>query len=197
MTMEPTSSCSPDIRRALDFFTSVSPLSSAARDALSHCMALESFPRKHCFQQAKRPATHLFMVAKGLVRSFYQHNNRDITLLLGMESCIVCAMDSLLCGKPAYYNIETLEDSDIISISYADLERLYSEFHEIERLGRLMISQYYLELDQSLRSQRFLSARERYQELMEKQPELLQRAPLQFVASYLGMSAETLSRIRG
>ncbi|MGE7773069.1 Crp/Fnr family transcriptional regulator [Chitinophaga sp. NPDC101104] len=195
--METTSSDSTDIGRALDFFASVSPLSAAARDALSHCMALDSFPRKHCFQLAKRPATHLFIVAKGLVRSFYQHNNREITLLLGMESCIVCAMDSLLSGSPSYYSIETLEDSDIISISYADLERLYSEFHEIERLGRLMISQYYLEQDQSLRSQRFLSARERYQELMQKQPELLQRVPLQFVASYLGMSAETLSRIRG
>lgn len=137
------------------------------------------------------------MVARGLVRSFYLHENREVTLLLGMESCIVCAMDSILSGKPSYYNIETLEESDIISIAYADLERLYSEFHEIERLGRLMISQYYLEQDQGLRSLRFLSARERYQELLDNQPELLQRVPLQYVASYLGMTAETLSRIRG
>lgn len=197
MPMESSFSCSPEIERALDYFAAVSPLSVGAREALSHCLLLDNFPRKHLIQQARRPATHLFIVSKGLVRSYFQQANREITLLLGMERCVVCAMDSLLSGSPSYYNIETLEESEIISISYDDLERLYSEFHEIERLGRLMISQYYLQQDQELRSLRCLSARERYQEVLEKQPELLQRVPLQYVASYLGMSAETLSRIRG
>lgn len=197
MLMETSFSCSPEIERALDYFAAVSPLSAAAREALSHCLLLDAFPKKHLLQQSRRPATHLFIVSKGLVRSYFQRGNREVTLLLGMERCVICAMDSLLSGKPAYYNIETLEESEIISISYADLERLYSEFHEIERLGRLMISQYYLQQDQELRSLRILSARERYQEILEKQPELLQRVPLQYVASFLGMSAETLSRIRG
>lgn len=195
--MESSYSATSAIARALDYFASVSPLSPAGRDALSHALMLESIPKKQFLQQARRPATHLFIVSKGLVRSYYQHGNREETLLLGMEGCIVCAMDSLLSGMPAYYNIETLEDSEIISISYEELDRLYGEFHEIERLGRLMISQYYLEQDEGLRSLRFLSARERYLELMQKQPELLLRVPLQYVASYLGMTPETLSRIRG
>lgn len=187
---------SPAIARALDHFEAVSPLTEAARKAISHCLILESYPKKYLLQQTRRPATHLFIVASGMVRSYYLHENKEVTLLLGQEQCIVCAMDNLLSGEPAYYNIETLEDSEIISISYADLERLYTTFHEIERLGRLMISQYYLEMDHGLRSLRFKSARERYLELMEKQPGLLQRAPLQYLASYLGMSSETLSRIR-
>lgn len=197
MTMEPQFSGSPAIGWALDYFASVSPLSPSAREALSQHMFLESYPKKFTLQQARRPAQHLFLVAHGLVRSFYPEDNREVTLLLGMEGCVVCALDSLLSGKPAYYQIETLEDSEIIAIAYHDLERLYQEHHEIERLGRMMISMYYLQQDEELRSLRFRSARERYLDLMEKQPEILQRVPLQYVASYLGMTAETLSRIRG
>ncbi len=197
MNMDPQFSGSPAISWALDYFASVSPLSPAAREALSQYMFLESYPKKYTLQQARRPAQHLFLVACGLVRSFYPEDNREVTLLLGMEGCVVCALDSHLSGRPAYYQIETLEDSEIIAIAYQDLERLYQKHHEIERLGRMMISMYYLQQDEELRSLRFKSARERYISLMEKQPEILQRVPLQYVASYLGMTAETLSRIRG
>lgn len=181
----------------LRFFSTVTPLSPAATEALCSCLVLEKYPRRHLLSRQHRVATHLFIVGKGLLRVYYSHQGKEVTTSFGLENCVICAMDSLLSHEPSYYNIETLEESEIISIAYSDLEALYNDFHEIERLGRLMISRYYLEQETALRSLRFRTAEERYHELAATSPELLQRAPLGHLASYLGITQATLSRIRG
>lgn len=180
----------------LKFFHSVAPLSAAAREALSSCLYVETYPKKHVIHHQQRVATHLYIVSKGMLRGYYDHDGKEVTIHLGMENCVMCAMDSILSQKPSYYSLDTIEDSEVISIRYSDLEALYDEYHEIERLGRLMISQYYLEQEVALRSLRFKTAEERYSELMETAPELLQRTPLGYLASYLGITPATLSRIR-
>ncbi|RPE13711.1 Crp/Fnr family transcriptional regulator [Chitinophaga lutea] len=180
----------------LRFFSSVTPLSPHAAAAICNCLVLEKFPRKHLLQQQQRMATHLYIVGKGMLRSFYRHKGKEVTTALGLENCVICALDGLLSHEPSFYNIETLEESEIISIAFSDLEALYNDFHEIERLGRLMITRYYLEQEAGLRSLRFKTAEERYRELETTNPELLQRAPLGYLASYLGITQATLSRIR-
>lgn len=195
--MKTTQQDSAPVDYLLQFFHSVTPLSAEASEALSSCLFVEKYPKKHIIHHQQRVAKDLYIVSKGMLRGFYNHDGKEVTIHLGMENCVMCAMDSILSQQPSYYSIDTLEESEVISIPYSDLELLFSQFHEIERLGRLMISQYYLEQEAALRSLRFKTAEERYQELMETNPQLLQRTPLGYLASYLGITPATLSRIRG
>ncbi|RAJ05141.1 CRP-like cAMP-binding protein [Chitinophaga skermanii] len=184
------------IQLLINHFNSITPLSPAAQTALQACLFLEHFPKKTILQQQHRPAQYIYMVHTGLLRSFYHRNNKDITAVFGTENCIMCSLASLLSGEPSAYSIETLEDSDIFFLELAALEKLYDAHHDIERLGRLMITQYYLDQEKELRAIRFQTAEQRYQTLLQSQPSLLQRAPLGYIASYLGISQETLSRLR-
>lgn len=195
--MKTTQQDSEPVDCLLKFFHSVAPLSTEAREALSSCLFVEKYPKKHIIHHQQRVAKDLYIVSKGMLRGFYNHNGKEITIHLGMENCVMCALDSILSHQPSYYSIDTIEESEVISIPYAELELLFDQFHEIERLGRLMISQYYLEQEAALRSLRFKTAEERYQELIETNPQLLQRTPLGYLASYLGITPATLSRIRG
>jgi CRP-like cAMP-binding protein len=89
-----------------------------------------------------------------------------------------------------------LEETDLIKIPYASLQGLYKNYPETERVGRILTENYYIKLEERLLNIHFKTAKERYQTLLEKKPSLLQRASLGQIASYLGISQETLSRIR-
>ncbi len=89
-----------------------------------------------------------------------------------------------------------MEDCTLWAISYEDLQRLYDAHADIGRLGRIMHERYYVMLEERFLSNHFKEARERYDYLLAQAPHILQRVPLGYVASYLGMTQETLSRIR-
>jgi CRP-like cAMP-binding protein len=89
-----------------------------------------------------------------------------------------------------------LEDCELIQISHYDLQNLYKKFPETERIGRIITENYYLKLEERFLNIQFRTAKERYQNLLTKNPALLQRASLGQIATYLGMSQETLSRTR-
>jgi CRP-like cAMP-binding protein len=97
---------------------------------------------------------------------------------------------------PSYEYIQALEDCELIAIGFHELEKLFQTHIEYERVGRLMTLKYLRIWTRQLRNIRMLSAAERYKDLLEKQPELLQRVPQQYLASYLDMLPETLSRMR-
>jgi CRP-like cAMP-binding protein len=109
----------------------------------------------------------------------------------------VTSFFSFITRKPCIENIQLIEDSTLWAISYDDLQNLYDEYPDIERLGRIMNERYYVMLEERFVSNHFKEAKERYENLMNNAPHILQRVPLGYVASYLGITQETLSRIRG
>jgi CRP/FNR family transcriptional regulator, anaerobic regulatory protein len=106
-------------------------------------------------------------------------------------------MYSFVSQKPSFENIEILEPSVLYAISYDNLQKMYLEFPEFNLIGRLFTEKYYIELEERVMSLQFLTAKERYEKLLIQQPMLLQRVTLGQIASYLGITQETLSRIRG
>ncbi len=135
-------------------------------------------------------------VAKGLARVFYYKDGKDVTAWFTSEGAIVSAIDSLFTGLPSIYNIELLEDSEVYSLQYNQLEPVFENFPAVERLGRLMVTHNYLLLDERMKLFAFCTAEERYARLIEQIPNILQRVKLGHIASYLGISQEHLSRIR-
>jgi len=139
---------------------------------------------------------YMYFVTKGLARGYFHQNGKDITSWFAMENDIATPFYSFVSQKPSYESVEIMEDSELYAVSYENLQNLYRQFPEFNKLGRILTEKYYVELMARTMSFQFQTAAERYHELFSQQPKLFQRAPLGFIASYLGISQETLSRIR-
>jgi CRP-like cAMP-binding protein len=105
-------------------------------------------------------------------------------------------VESLFTGKPSRKAIQILEDAEIIAINAGQLFKLYDSFPEIERLFRKIFEAAYVETVNRIEGIQFHSAEERYNTLLHEAPDILKRIPLKYVASYLGITQVSLSRIR-
>ena len=137
----------------------------------------------------------LYFVEKGLARLYYLKEGKDITGWFASERNFITCNDSFFQKKTSYLNLELLEDSVLYSIDYNSLNDLF-EYREMERFGRLITYNLLSELSERIYSTVFQPAEKRYQLLVLRYPEVALRAPLGDIASYLGISQETLSRIR-
>ncbi len=106
-------------------------------------------------------------------------------------------LQSFFTKKPTNLNIEVLEDSELLMLDWQNHEQLLEQIPAYERYQRIMFQNAYVALQQRVENALGLTAEERYNHLIEQNPEFLNRVPLNLVASYLGMSPETLSRVRG
>ncbi|WBM74909.1 Crp/Fnr family transcriptional regulator [Saprospira grandis] len=139
----------------------------------------------------------LFFIEEGLARSFYYGDSgTDVSLWFFREGEFLTNSESFFQQKPSIYNIELLEDARLYEISHQRLEQLFEELHLIERFGRLLAIEMLGEMIQRWHAMQFKSAKERYDFMLERYPDLFQRLRLGDIASFLGIRPETLSRIR-
>jgi CRP-like cAMP-binding protein len=139
---------------------------------------------------------YLYVMLDGLARIYYLKEDREINALFVEEKSFFTAPDSFFSRKPSYHFIETLLPSKLARIHHEKLRRLYEEFPELNFVGRIITENYFVWSEEKLFLLRKHNAEERYHYFMENYPELLQKVPLKYLASYLGMNEETLSRIR-
>ena len=112
------------------------------------------------------------------------------------ESDFIISIVSFYTRQPAQEYIELLEDGLLWSLSFDQLQRLYQQYPEFNTVGRLLTEQYYILSEQRTINLRMQSAGERYQQLLADFPAIFQRVPLKYIASHLGLSPETVSRLR-
>ena len=139
---------------------------------------------------------NIYWVAKGLVRQFYYKNEKELTEYMATEDNIVMSIESLFKEQPSSQQIVALEPTILFALPKKDLEHEAVRNVNIQMLYRkileesLIISQVHADM------LRFESAQERYAKLVKRSPQLVLRAPLVYIASYLQMTPETLSRVR-
>ncbi len=181
----------------IEYINSFMPLSDETVDELSAKARTQDLPKNFLLQKEGEICNRTFYVEKGLVRWYYiNRDGKNITDSFGVENSFVTAFDSFFQRRPSRYFIETLEDSTITSITYDDLEETFEKFPEVQKLSRLILIQILEQvLDKNVALQ-FHNAQERYEFITEKHPDLLQRVSLGHIASFLGITQETLSRIR-
>ena len=139
---------------------------------------------------------HLYFLEKGSLRGFYNLDGKDITYWFAFENDFVTSFHSFITQKPAVENIQVMEATTLWAISKDKLNTLLNQHHAIERLVRIVYEKYYLRLEERYVNAQFKTASERYQELLQQAPHIIERVPLGHIASYLGISQETLSRVR-
>ena len=138
----------------------------------------------------------IYFVQKGIARIFYYKDGIDITECFAAENQIIARVESLFTQRPSQKGIQIIEDAELVAINATVLFGLYDQYPGIERLFRKIFEQGYVDTVNRLESLQFYSAEERYTRLLEEMPELLQRVPLKYIASYLGITQVSLSRIR-
>ncbi|MDQ1087276.1 Crp/Fnr family transcriptional regulator [Siphonobacter sp. SORGH_AS_1065] len=180
----------------LDYASAFMPLSAESVQAIDQIAWRRNIPKRTILQRAGDICPYFHFIEKGVGRVYYYHNEQEITAWLGFEGQIISAIDSFFTGKPTDYWIEILEDAQICSICNTDIDWLFTHFPETERLGRLMITENYLRLDERMKLFAFHTAEQRYEILLRQFPDILQRVSLRYIASYLGITQVTLSRIR-
>ena len=156
----------------------------------------KEFSKGHILHKAGMPGHYLYFIEKGLARVSYLQDGKDISCHFGAENEIVTPIDSFLKSTISQYNIELLEDTFLYQIGYAKLEELLDRHSYFERIFRMILTQCYQDLVNRLNDLQFHTARERYDAFFHKNPGLFQRISLGHIASYLGMTQETLSRMR-
>lgn len=174
----------------------VSPLTQHAREQLHRYTVSQSLPASTHLLEIGSVSTRMYFIHKGLARVYYHLNDLDVTDYFAIDSQFIGGVESLFTGQPSQKAIQLLEDSEVFSIRATDLEELCAAHHEIERASHKMAVFAFLEGQRRIESIRFHGAKERYNELGRKYPGLLNRCPLKHIASYLGITQVSLSRLR-
>lgn len=180
-----------------DFIRRHIPLTPDMLEDLHRVTIREQVPAHQVLVRPGQYCRKLFFIEEGLVReSYFSMSGKETTYRFNIEGAFVTVADSFLDNQPSRYSLETLEDSGLCSITLADFEELLRKHPVFEKLQILIQHQLMLEMKDRITALQFQTAKERYESLLENQPSIFQRVSLGHIASYLGISQETLSRIR-
>lgn len=179
------------------FFKKFQPLSAEAEKAISSLCKIIHIKKNQDVQTIGQTCKTIFFINKGIARIYYYKDDIDITEGFYFESSIIARVESLFTGTPSRKAIQVLEDAEIVGINVSGLFSLYDQYHEIERLFRKIFESAYVDTVNRIEGIQFHTAEERYKALLEEAPDVLKRVPLKYVASFLGITQVSLSRIRG
>ena len=178
------------------FFKKYSLLSEEAERAISKICNVVYIKKNTDLQPIGHTCKTIYFINKGIARIYYLKDGVDITESFSFENNIIARVESLFTGKPSRKAIQILEDAELIAINSDLLFKMYDQFPEIERLFRLIMEAAYVDTVNRIESIQFYTAEERYKALMKENPDVIKRVPLKYIASYLGITQVSLSRIR-
>ena len=153
-------------------------------------------PKKSLIIKAGVINGYVYFIEKGFARSYCLYDEKETTIWFSREGDITFAMKDLYHNEPGYENVELLEDSILYAISVKDLNNLYETNIEIANWGRVIHQECLLYMDQHHNTQLYLSAKERYEIFLKELPDVIHRANLTYIASYLGITPQYLSCLR-
>lgn len=171
-------------------------LSSATKNDIKKCSKIRKVDKGEILVREGEYSHELYYIAKGGARAYYLKDGKTITDWFAFENDFISSIVSFFLGVPSQHYIEVLEDTTFMVLQLRDIEELCDEHHDFERLARMSTTKTMLQLQQRIVSLQFKSSKERYDSLLERYPQIELRAPLGDIASYLGITQETLSRIR-
>jgi len=171
-------------------------LSADSKQELAASLTRLEFPKGHVLIKQDTTCHFLYFVESGMARTFYLKDGKDVTDWFSAENSFACSVISFITRQPDMRSIELLEPSVLYSIHYNDMEDLCSKHHDIETFFRRLVNFSLVQVLQKLDALHFATALQRYQTLRSTHPTIFQRVPLGMIASYLGVTQETLSRIR-
>lgn len=136
-----------------------------------------------------------YFIQTGVVRVYFARHDQESTAWFAFENEFFTDLVSLRSGLPTQYHIQALENCDILYIDHQSLEQLYEDIPQLQKFGRLIWETAFVNVMHGIIGFQTMSAKERYLHALQN-PDLMQRVPLQYLASYLGITKTSLSRLR-
>lgn len=171
-------------------------VSREALEKLASILVKNEIKKGQNFLNEGEVCTQMGYVYKGLVRQYYYKNGKEMTEHFCCEEGVFICIESFLRQKPSRLVVEALENTIIYGIPHDPILKLAEECYEIEKVYRGLLENSLILSQVKMDMFRFESANERYNRLLREQPEIVRRAPLPYIASFLLMTPETLSRVR-
>ncbi|MEO5945726.1 MAG: cyclic nucleotide-binding domain-containing protein [Chitinophagaceae bacterium] len=154
------------------------------------------FGKKEKLTKAGEVENYFNFIVKGLIRKFYKKGTQEIITQISSEGHIIHCQESFHSRLPSEYTLETIEPSTVISIKYDDLENVFASSKKTEHLARLIITYTMVIKDRWQLQMVKMTPRERFLNFVTKNPQLMQRVPQKFLASFLHIKPETFSRFK-
>jgi len=180
----------------IDVFSMIHPLSAESKEDFASIIHFHSSPKNTMLLDFGKIATTFFCIKKGLARAFYNRDGVEVTFYFAIDGNFIGPVPSMFNGKPSQIAIQLIEQSEIYAFSYEDFDACCLRHHDLERAARKLSNMIILSIQEDLESLRFYSAHERYLMVEKRHPGILKRCPLKYIASYIGTSQVSLSRIR-
>lgn len=184
------------MRNIIDKVKSLYPVSDGTIRELESRLTWCRFPKKHRLIRENTYCKYAYFIEKGMTRSFWPVNGEEITTSFSCEGGIVFSMDELYYDKASEEVVETIEEVEAYSILLSDLTHLWETNLELCNWGRIAHQDEYRRLHRSHQERLTLPAKERYEAFKAQFPDVCRRANLSYIASYLGITLSTLSRLR-
>jgi len=179
------------------YLHSISPLSETLRQHLQQIVKRKELARKEHLLQAGQVCKSIWFIERGLLRCYTARESGEVCSWFMKEGDVCMSVESFFLQQSSLENIQAMENTELYSIEFEELQQIYREFPAFNITGRVLLEKYYLLSEQRLTAMRSRRAPERYRWLGEHSPELLQRVPAKYLASYLGITEVMLSNIKG
>ena len=176
--------------------TAISPLSTQSKAAFLQAWKHWSVGKDYFLLREHTVSDYIYFIEKGIARIYYYKNGKEITEWIAMDEQFFLSITSFFQRTPTHLIIQTIEKSEVYGIHHNDFMALAEQYHDVERLLRKMVTASLILSQVRMDSIQFETAHQRYDRLLKNTPEIIQRVPLSYISSFLGVTLETLSRIR-
>ena len=186
----------PDISSliaTLDYFY---PLSEGIKNYIRKHSYSCSFRKGKLLLKTGQVCEHIYFIKKGAVRGFIKEGAKDITTWITAENELVSSISALDMMEPALENMQAIENCELLALTYADYQNLYIKFPEFNIVARKVLQKYYQDAEGRAFIVRLTNAENKYRLFITRYGHLANRIPLKYIASFLGITLETLSRVR-
>ena len=174
----------------------VTILSEDIQDKIKEYLVEEQFSKRTLLLKEGQVSQRIYFIKKGFIRAYYYKGDKEFTSWFMGEGDIIISVYSFFSCKPSFENIEILEDCTLQSINWDQLQEIYKQYPEFNLTGRIITEQYYIKSEERAINLQTLTGKQRYENLLLTYPDILQKATLGQISSFLGIKQETLSRIR-
>ncbi|HRE51554.1 MAG TPA: Crp/Fnr family transcriptional regulator [Flavitalea sp.] len=184
------------VRALKEYLGGFLALSDEDFDEIAKVSEIRTYDKKTRLIEEGEEEKYLNFVVKGLVRKFFLNGDEEVITQLAREGEVINSSVSFLSGEPSQYIVETIEPSTFISVSLENITMLYEKDVRWQRLGRLIITDLYLQKETWELERAAYNTQERFIRFVNTNTALFQRVPQKFLASYLNIQPETFSRLK-
>lgn len=177
------------------FSTFVEPTEEEWAD-MTQCFSIKTIPKNSFLLEAGKVCQKMNFINSGMCRSFQLKDGKEITNNFFFEGSLIADYSSFITQKPSFQYIQTLEETEVVYFSYESMQHYYEKYFTMQKFGRLIAEKIILNINQRERDFLLFSPKERYLNLIKKRPKVILNLPQIYVASYLGITPEYLSRLR-